>query len=54
MKGNPSKHHLLLSDNDSCTIMIGNKAISSSKCDKLYGIKINNALNFKEHTEPCL
>ena len=39
MKANPSKH-LLLSDNDSCKITIGNKAISTRKCDKLYGIKI--------------
>ena len=30
---------------------IGNKAISSSKCEELLGIKIDNNLNFKKHIE---
>ena len=34
---------------DSSKITIGNKTISSSKCEKLLGITIDNNLNFKEH-----
>ena len=51
MKANPGKYHLLLSGSDSSKITIGNKTISSSKCEKLLGIKIDNNLNFKEHIE---
>ena len=51
MKANPGKYHLLLSGSDSSKITIKNKTISSSKCDKLLGIKIDNNLNFKEHIE---
>ena len=51
MKANLGKYHLLLSGSDSSKITIGNKAISSSKCEKLLGIKIDNNLNFKEHSE---
>ena len=50
MKANPGKYHLLLSGSASSKIAIGNKTISSSKCEKLLGIKIDN-LNFKEHIE---
>ena len=50
MKGNPGKYQLL-SDKDSSKMTIGNKTISSSKCKKLSGIKIDNILNFKEHIE---
>ena len=49
MKANPGKYHLLLSGKDSSKVAIENKAISSSKCEKLVGIKIVNNLNFKEH-----
>ena len=51
MKANPGKYHLLLSGKDSSKVAIENKAISSSKCEKLVGIKIVNNLNFKEHME---
>ena len=51
MKANPGKYYLLLSGSDSSKITIRNKTISSSKCEKLLGIKINNNLNFKEHIE---
>ena len=51
MKANPGKYHLLLSDSDSSKITIGNKTISSSKCEKLLGNKIDNNLNFKEYIE---
>ena len=51
MKANPCKYHLLLSGNDSSKITVGNETISSSKCEKLLGIKIDSHLNFKEHIE---
>ena len=51
MKAYPGKYHLPLSGSDSSKITVGNKTISSSKCKKLLGIKIDNNLNFKEHIE---
>ena len=51
MKANPGKYHLLLSGKDSSKVAIENKAISSSKCEKLLGIKIVSNLNFKQHME---
>ena len=50
MKANHGKYHLL-SGNDSIKITIGSKIISSSKCEKLLGIKIDNNLNFEKHIE---
>ena len=49
MKANPCKYHLFLSGNDSSKITAGNETISSSKCKKLLGIKIDSHLNVKEH-----
>ena len=49
MKANPGKYHLILSGNDSSKITVGNETISSSKCEKLWRIKIDSYLNFKEH-----
>ena len=51
MKANPDKYHLLLSGKDSSKITIRNKTISSSKCEKLSWITIENNLNFKEYIE---
>ena len=51
MKSNPGKYHLFLFANDSSKIRIGNKTISSSKCEKFLVIKIDNNLNFREHIE---
>ena len=51
MKANPGKYHLILSGNDSSKITVGNETISSSKFEKLWGIKIDSYLNFKEHIE---
>ena len=51
MKANPGKYYLLLSGNDSSKITVGNESISSSKCEKLLGIKIDSHLNFKENIE---
>ena len=36
MKANPGKYHLLLSGNDSSKITIGNRTLSSSKCEKTF------------------
>ena len=51
MKANPGKYHLFLSGNNSSKITNGNETVSSSKCEKLLGIKIDSHLNFKEHIE---
>ena len=51
MKANPSKYCLLLSGNDSSKITVGNETISTSKREKLLGIKIDSHLNFKYHIE---
>ena len=42
MKANPGKYHLLLSGHDSSKITVGDETISSSKCEKLLGIKIDS------------
>ena len=50
MKANPDKYHLLVNNSkDSYQINIGNETITSSKCEKLLGIKIDHELNFNEH-----
>ena len=51
MKANPDKYHLLLSGPNSDDITIGNKTISSSKCEKLLGVKIDSKLSFNELIE---
>ena len=51
MKANPGKYHLFLSGNNSSKITNGHETVSSSKCEKLLGIKIDSHLNFKEHIE---
>ena len=51
MKANPGRYRLPLSGNDSSKITIRNKTVSSSKWEKLSGIKIDNNLNFKEYFE---
>ena len=38
-------------NHDSSKVIIRNKRISSTKCGKLLGIKIDNNLNFKEQIE---
>ena len=53
MKANPGKYHLL-SGSDSSKITIGNKTISSRKCEKHLGIKIDNNLNFKNALNLCV
>ena len=51
MKANPGKYHPLLSGNDSSNIKVGNETISSGKCEKLLGIKIDSHLSFKKNIE---
>ena len=50
LKANPGKFHLLLSDTDQAySIRVDNVDITSSKCETLLGIKIDNKLTFDEH-----
>ena len=51
IKVNPGKYHLLLSSNNFSKITVDNETISSSKCEKLLGIKKDSHLKFKEHIE---
>ena len=39
IRANPGKYHFFISGNESSKITIGNEIISSSKCEKLLGIK---------------
>ena len=49
MKANPGKYHLPLFGSDSSKLTIGNETITDSKFKKLFRIKIDSNLNFKEH-----
>ena len=40
IRANPGKYHFFISGNESSKITIGNEIISSSKCEKLLGIKL--------------
>ena len=55
LKANPDKFHLLLSEKDeNVSIMVDNYVVENSNCEKLLGIKIDNALTFHEHvSELC-
>ena len=46
MKTNPDKDHLITSNSDGLSICFKNCNIKSSKCEKLWDIKIDNKLNF--------
>ena len=48
LKANPEKLHLMKSKQES-QISIGGTAISSSKCEELLGIHIDNKLIFEPH-----
>ena len=50
LKANPGKYHLLINNTKgSFQINIGNETVSSSKYEKLLGIKINHELCFNEN-----
>ena len=51
MRANPDKCHLLTSSRDKVSICVDNCDIKSSKCEKRFGIKIDNKLNFNTHVE---
>ena len=51
MKANPDKCHLLISSSDKVSICVDNYNIKSSKCEKLFDIKIDNKLNFNTHID---
>ena len=54
IKPNPGKYHLLISGNDSSKITIGNEIISSSKCEKRLGIKIEKSWTLKNILGLCV
>ena len=50
MKANPDKNHLLINNTKkSFQIKIDNDTVSSSKYEKLLGVKVDHELNFREH-----
>ena len=50
MKANPDKYHLLINNTkESFQIKTGNETVSSSKYEKLLGVKIDHELHFTEH-----
>ena len=49
LKANLEKSHLLTNSTQEIEINIGEMDISSSKCEKLLGIHINNKLTFEPH-----
>ena len=50
MKANTDKYHLLISNTkESFQLKIGNGAVSTSKYEKLLGVKVDHELNFNEH-----
>ena len=51
MKGKTDKCHLLLSKDESSEIPIGDSAIESSTCEKLFGIKTDSKLRFDDHIQ---
>ena len=49
MKANSDKCHLLIINSQNNAIKIGNENIAGSSSVKLFGITIDNKLNFNEH-----
>ena len=50
MKGNEGKSHVLLSTDEMVQVVhIGTGHINNSKCEKLFGIKIDCKLSFDGH-----
>ena len=50
MKANPDKYHLLINNTkESFQTKIGHETVSSSKYEKLLGVKVDHELNFNEH-----
>ena len=51
MKGNTDKCHLIVSTDEPIEIRVGESLIKSSACEKLFGVKIDNKLNFDTYFE---
>ena len=41
MKGNPGKHHVICSTNDTFNLIVDNQIIDNSKCEKLLDVKFD-------------
>ena len=54
MKGNKYKCHLIVSDNRHVSIKIDCIEIENRECQKLYGIKSDLKLNFKDHLDEVI
>ena len=54
LKAKPEKSHLITNSTQETQVNIGGMAISSSNCEKLLAIHIDNKLIFEPHTRsPC-
>ena len=42
MKPNYDKYHLFINNSESYQIKIDNEAVTTSKCEKLFGVKIDH------------
>ena len=51
IKANPAECHLLTSSSDEMSVCVDNYNITSSKYEKLLGIKIDNKLDFKTQVD---
>ena len=51
IKANKDKFHLSISKNESVSVYIGPFEITSTNCENLFGIKVDNILNFNKHLD---
>ena len=51
MKANPDKCHYICSSSVKTSIMIENKQIRNSSCEKLLGVFFDSKLTFKSHID---
>ena len=51
MKANPDKYHFICSSNLKTSIMIENRKIHNSTCEKLLGVFFDNKLTFQSHID---
>ena len=49
MNANADNYNLPINNSESYQIKIGNETVTSSKCEKLLGVKTDRELNFNEH-----
>ena len=48
-KVNPEKCHFICSTNDTVSLIVEDRVINNSKCEKLLGVKFNHKLTFNTH-----